>query len=275
MRCRIVGHSLLVCLFAVGLARTQSPVLTSSQKEEFLQTAKILNTRVLSEGVTQSTRASLSNREVTHDASIQGIDEDKNVFTSALGTELNFKDTYKANIAAYRLAKLLGLGDMVPPSIERSFDRAPAAFTWWVDDVLMTEKERYFTKKHPPNPDRWNRQMYAVRVFDELIYNTDRNLGNLVIDKEWNLHMIDHTRAFRLHKKLKNEKNLTRCERGLFTALQALSQAGLQQELTPYLNDWEIDAVLARRNLIVKLFESLAAQKGEAAIFYDLPLLQK
>jgi hypothetical protein len=259
----------------VGLARTQSPVFTSSQKEEFLQTAKILNTRTLSEGVTQSTRASLSNREVTHDASIQGIDEHKNVFTSALGTELSFKDTYKANVAAYRLAKLLGLGDMVPPSIERSFDRAPAAFTWWVDDVLMTEKERYFKKKPPPDPDRWNRQMYAVRVFDELIYNTDRNLGNLVIDKEWNLHMIDHTRAFRLHKKLKSEKNLTRCDRNLFTALQALDRASLLQELTPFLNSEEIDAILARRNLIVKLFQNLAAQKGAAAVFYDFLALQE
>ena len=269
MRRRSVGHSLLVGLFAFGLAKAESPALTSEQKEEFLQTAKVLKTRTLSEGVTQSLRASLSDRDFTHDASIQAIDENKNVFTSALGTELNFKDTYKANIAAYRLAKLLGLGDMVPPSIERSLDRSSAAFTWWVDDVLMTEKERYFTKKAPPDPDRWNRQMYLVRIFDELIFNTDRNLGNLVIDRKWNLHMIDHTRAFRLHKKLKNEKNLTRCDRKLFAALQVLDRTSLQQELTPYLDKGEIGAVLARRDLIVRLFEDLAAQKGDAAVFYD------
>jgi hypothetical protein len=251
------------------LASAESPALTSSQQEEFLRTAKILKSRTLSEGITQSIRANLSDRDVTHDASIQGIDEYKMVFTSALGTELNFKDTYKANIAAYRLAKLLGLGAMVPPSIERSYERAPAAFTWWVDDVLMTEKERYFTKKLSPDPDRWNKQMYLVRIFDELIYNTDRNLGNLVIDKNWNLHMIDHTRAFRLHKKLKSEKNLTRCDRKLFTALQGLSRSGLQQELTPYLNKGEIDAILARRDLIVRRFEDLAAQKGDTAVFYD------
>lgn len=267
MRRRNVGLGLLVALFVV-FAKAQSPVLTNSQKEEFLRTAKVLKTRTLSEGVTQSLRASLSDGKITHDASIQGIDEHKRVFTTALGTELNFKDTYKGNLAAYRLAKLLGLGDMVPPSIERRFGRATAAFTWWVDDVLMTEKQRYLTKKVPPDLDRWNRQMYLVRVFDELIYNTDRNLGNLIIDHRWNLHMIDHTRAFRLHKKLKTPKNLVQCERSLFTALQTLDKASLEQELTPYLNNGEINAVLARRDLIVKVFEDLAAQKGDAAVFY-------
>jgi hypothetical protein len=29
--------------------------------------------------------------------------------------------------------------------------------------------------------------MYVCRVFDQLIYNTDRNLGNLVITKDWKL----------------------------------------------------------------------------------------
>ena len=270
MRRQNVGLGLLIALFVLGFAKAQSLVLTSSQKEEFLRTAKVLKTRMLSEGVTQSRRASLSDGETTHDASIQGIDEHKRVFTTALGTELNFKDTYKANIAAYRLAKLLGLGDMVPPSIERRFGGAPAAFTWWVDDVLMTEKQRYFTKKSPPDPNRWNRQMYVVRIFDELIYNTDRNLGNLIIDHKWNLHMIDHTRAFRLHKKLKTPKNLVQCERSLFASLRTLDKGSLEQELTPYLNNGEINAVLARRDLIVKVFEDLAAQKGDAAVFYDL-----
>jgi len=40
--------------------------------------------------------------------------------------------------------------------------------------------------------------MWVVRLFDQLIYNTDRNLGNLLIDKSWRLWMIDHTRAFKV-----------------------------------------------------------------------------
>ena len=184
-------------------------------------------------------------------------------------TELNFKDTYKANIAAYRLGKMLGLGGMIPPSVERRVKGSTSAVTWWVDDVLMTEKERFFKKKNSPDPASWNRQMYIVRVFDQLIYNVDRNLGNIVIDKSWNLHMIDHTRAFRLHKKLKNQENLVRCDRKLFAALQALERGAMRRELKPLLSNQEIDAVLARRDRIVKLFEQKAAQKGKSAVFYD------
>ena len=36
-----------------------------------------------------------------------------------------------------------------------------------------------------------------MRVFDELIANTDRNQGNMLIDKQWKLWLIDHTRGFR------------------------------------------------------------------------------
>jgi hypothetical protein len=260
---------LLAGLLGFGLTYAQSPELTITQKEEFLRKAKVGKTRTLSQGITQSLKASLSDGRITHDASIQDIDEFKTVFTSALGTEMNFKDTYKGNIAAYRLARLLNLEAMVPPSIERSYRGAAAAFTWWVDDVLMTEKERFFAKKLSPDPASWNNQMYIVRVFDQLIYNTDRNLGNLVIDKNWNLHMIDHTRAFRLHKKLREEQNLVRCDRVLFSSLQALDRNGLRQELAPYLSNSEIDALLARRDRIVKVFQDRAAGSGDAAVFYD------
>ena len=111
--------------------------------------------------------------------------------------------------------------------------------------------------------------MYIVRVFDQVIYNMDRNLGNLVIDKSWRVHMIDHTRAFRLHKKLKSPENLTRCDRKLFTALQALARDEMRQELSPFLTNSEIDAVLARRDRIVELFKQKAAQSSDSTVFYD------
>ena len=67
-----------------------------------------------------------------------------------------------------------------------------------------------------PTPRAWNRQMWVVRLFDQLIYNTDRNLGNLLIDKDWRLWMIDHTRAFKLFTEPKSPKNLApQCARGL------------------------------------------------------------
>ncbi len=243
--------------------------LSLEEKEQFLRTAKIIRLKRLSEGITGSMRATLTDGKITHDAHVQTIDEYKPVFTSALGTEIHFKDTYKGNIAAYRLAKLLGIAHMVPPSVYRKVKGDSAAVTWWVDNVLMTEKERYFKKITPPDSDRWNKQIYIVRVFDQLIYNTDRNLGNLLITTDWRIKMIDHTRAFRLYRKIKNPRDLVKCDRKLFEAMKRLDEATLTRELKDYLTKAEIRAMLARRDLIVEYFEKLAAEKGENAVFYD------
>ena len=70
---------------------------------------------------------------MTHDASIQAINDFKPVYATSMGTEINFKDTYKANIAAYRLGKMLGLADMIPPSVDREVEGDASAVTWWVD----------------------------------------------------------------------------------------------------------------------------------------------
>ncbi len=262
---------ILLGLILAGCAWTWRDALhlTLEEKEHFLKTAKIIRLKRLSEGITGSMRATLTDGKITHDAHVQTIDEYKPVFTSTLGTEINFKDTYKGNIAAYRLAKLLGIAHMVPPSVYRKVQGNSAAVTWWVDNVLMTEKQRYFKKITPPDSDVWNKQIYIVRVFDNLIYNTDRNLGNLLITNDWRIKMIDHTRAFRLYRKIKSPRDLVKCDRKLFEALKRLDEATLMQELRPYLTKPEIRALLARRDLIVEYFEKLIAEKGEDTVLYD------
>ena len=243
---------------------------SQTEMEDFLLNAKIVEHKSLAMGVTNSERAVLSDGKLQHDAHIQTINESKTSFTSNRGTELNFKDTYKYNIAAYRLGKILDL-NMIPVSIERKAAGKSAAVTWWVDDTMMTELDRKKKDLEPPDKDSWNKQMYVVRVFDQLIYNTDRNLGNLVIDKNWQIWMIDHTRAFRLMDKLQNEKNLVQCDRKFLASLRKLDEATMMAQLQPFLSKGEIKAILKRRDLIVKFFESEIAAKGEAAVVYDLP----
>jgi len=43
-----------------------------------------------------------------------------------------------------------------------------------------------------------------MRVFSQLVYDTDRNLGNVLISEDWHLWMIDFTRAFRNNPWLEN-----------------------------------------------------------------------
>ncbi len=244
--------------------------LTREQKEEFLRTARIVRTRDIPEGVTDPQRATLSDGRIAHDAHVQTVDIRKSVYKTTEGMEFNFTDSYKYNIAGYRLDKIMGLG-MVPVSVKRKVGGNWAAVTWWIDDVLMTEKQRKKRKIPTPNPDHWNKQMYCLRVFDQLIYNMDRNLGNLVITKDWRIHMIDHTRAFRTHRVLKNPKDLVQCDRKLLAALRGLTYETLAGELRPYLTKSQIKALLARRDLIVKYFDNAVAEKGEQAVLYDLP----
>ncbi len=244
--------------------------LSREQQEEFLRTARIVRTRNIPVGVTDPQRATLSDGRITHDAQIQTVDIREAVYKTPKRTEFNFTDSYKYNIAGYRLDKILGLG-MVPVSVKRRVGRKSAAVTWWIDDVLMTEGERKSRKIPTPNPDHWNKQMYRVFVFDQLIYNTDRNSGNLAITKDWRIHMIDHTRAFRTHRALKSPKDMVQCGRKLLAALRGLTYETLAGELRPYLTKSQIKALLARRDLIVEYFDDAVAEKGEQKVLYDLP----
>jgi hypothetical protein len=243
--------------------------LTRAEMEVFLRTAAILKHKELGTGVTHSIRATLSDGKIQHDAHIQQIDESKTTFQTDRGTELNFRDSWKFNIAAYRLDQILDL-NMTPMSVERSALGKQSAITWWLDGTIM-EIDRKKKRLEPTNQDSWNRQMYVVRVFDQLIYNTDRKLQNLMIDaKEWRIWMIDHTRAFRMRTDLQEVKNLVKCDRKLLAGLRKLDLAALQ-ELKPYVTDQEIKGLLARRDKIVKFFDNAIAAKGEAAVLYDLP----
>lgn len=239
--------------------------LTEEQKIQFLLTAKIGRTRSASRGVTGTQRATLSDGSLTHDASIQSIDESKATFQTAMGTELNFRDSWKFDVAGYKLDRLLGL-NMTPVSVERRYKGSSACFTWWVDDVLMLELDRVKKKVQPPDVLSWNEQMEIVRVFDQLIFNTDRNLGNLVIDRRWRIWMIDHSRAFRMSHDIREPKNLTRCDRALLAKMKELTEPQLTSAMGEYLTKMEIQGMLARRDKIVKHFE----EKG-SGFLYDSP----
>ena len=90
--------------------------LTPQQKEDFLTKAKITQSKEAKKGVTGTSRVTLTDGTVTHDASVQTIDESKQFFLNEIG----FKDSYKFNIAGWKLARLVGIEDMVPPSVRRN-----------------------------------------------------------------------------------------------------------------------------------------------------------
>jgi uncharacterized protein YkvS len=252
----------LACLAVTPFHLYAADAVSWEQQEEFLLKAKIGNIVSSKKGVTGTSEVTLSDGTLTHKASVQAIHDAKTVW---LG-EVNFKDYHEFNIAGWRLARLLGIGDMVPLSVQRKFKGSNASYTWWVDDVKMDELKMRADKVSAPNQTTWNQELAVVRVFDQLIYNMDRNQTNLLIGSDWRIWMIDHGRAFRAHKTLKDPAMLTQIDRKLLAALKTLDEPTLKKEFKDLVDGTGIRALLERRDLIVKFFEA----KGESAL-YDRP----
>ncbi len=260
-----------ICLFIEAAARAQAPdeaSLTKDQIKQFLLTAKVIGSKPSKKGVTHTTRLTLSNGTITHDASYQPIDEHKSEMKLASGaTVFNFVDSYKFNIAAYTLSEMLEIDDMLPVYVEREWQGHAGSLSWWLP-VKMDEEDRVAKKITPPNPSAWNKQMYRVRVFDQLIYDTDANLTNVVIGPDWQIWRIDFTRAFRTNKDLHKPGDLVQCERHLFQKLKELNGRELEEKTRHYLTKDEVQAVMARRDKIVARFDELIKEKGEKEVLY-------
>jgi hypothetical protein len=244
------------------------PNLTKEQIKHFLATAEVVKSHQSKKGSTNTSRLTLSDGTITHDASFQPIDEHKREMKLASGAiEMNFVDSYKYNIAAYALAEMLGLDGMVPVYVERKYDGKKGSLSWWLP-VKMDAADRY-TKKIPvPDPDAWNNQMHKIWVFDQLVSDADANLTNLLIGENWQIWRVDFSRAFRLNKEPKDYKELVRCDRQLLQRLKALDGKELTEKTKGYLDKDEVAAVMMRRDKIVERFQKLVAEKGEKEVLY-------
>ncbi len=248
--------------------QTAAPALSREQIREFLLTANIIKAKDTVKGVTRPLRMTLSDGTLTHDAAFSTVDEHKNIERFEGGrAELDFVDSYKFSLAAYKVAELVGLDHMMPVHVEREWRGKKGALAWWVD-AKMDEGERLKSKVTIPNPAAWNQQMYRMRVFMQLVADTDRNVGNLLIDADWKLWMIDFTRAFRRNKSVLSDKDLKKCDRELLAKLRTLTAEQVAAATKPYLTNAEVVPLLSRRDQIVKLFDALAARNGEAQVLY-------
>ena len=259
----------MACLVCAGVARAaDDTTLTKDQIKQFLLTAKVVGSKHTGKGVTQPWRLTLSDGTITHDASFQAIDEHKTNMQFASGrSEMNFVDSYKYNIAAYSLAELIGLDDIVPVYVERKWKGDSGSLSWWLP-VKMDEEERHKQNLVAPDADAWNKQMYKVRVLDQLVYDNDPNLTNVLISEDWKIWRIDFTRSFRTFKDLRNPGDLVRCDRQLFEKLKALDANQLTEKTKHYLTKDEVKAVMTRRDKIVDRFQKLIAEKGENEVLY-------
>ena len=180
-----------------------------------------------------------------------------------------YRDAAIFESAAYELSELLGIG-RVPPVVERSIDGQQGTVQIWMEgirpEVVLIQGEQL----HPPDVMRWKQQKQIMYVFDNLTANSDRNQGNLLIDRSWNIWFIDHTRAFKRSSTLIYRDKLTRCERQLWISLREVDEETLRQRVEPYLESQEISKLLTRRRLLIRHIQSLINKNGEEEVLFDL-----
>lgn len=258
---------ILLLLATAAGAQVQSQVIQGEELENFLRKAEIVEAKTLSIGITAPKKVTLVLDGQTRYGVWKNVDEYKDVMKFADGrVDMNFQDSWKSEIAAYEIDKIIGLG-MIPATVERTYKGSKGSVQFWVES-LMSEAEHLKTKSVSPNPIVFNELMYKTRLFDNMVYNTDRNLQNLLITKDWELILIDHSRAFRPQTMLKTPKDLERFSRSMLEGIGKLTLENLTQRTGQYLPKPQIQGVLKRRDQILALAKKTAAEKGEAETFY-------
>ncbi len=266
----LLGHGMAAAQAAPqpGTAPAPARPLTVDEQITFLKTARVESSRKIGKGITGALRVVLTDGSRTHEAAFQSVAEEPRFDGRKRAGELRFTDHYRYNIAAWRLASHLGLGAMMPATVERDIAGKRGALSWWVDDVLMDEAEREAKDLQPSDVRSFARQRQRMAVFAELVRDTDRNKGNVVYTKDWRVIMLDFTRAFRLETPLRSPSQLAVCDRALLAAMRALTRDDLNRVLDHAVTGDETKAILTRRDLLVAHFDRLIAERGEKVVLY-------
>ena len=242
---------------APAAAQQPQPTATKSAKiwqgrnaefEEFIRTAPFVKVSDVPIGVTRPKRGYFAPGGLVESAAWKLLPP---------GRPNGYWESYKSEIAAYELDKLLGM-DMVPPVVEKRVDGDRGAAILWVKPVRAWKEV-----ENLPKPEKWNRQAVRMKMFDNLIHNPDRNAGNLIVDDDWNLYLIDHSRAFISEKKLPFQ--MVRIDAELWDKMLALDEPTLVTALGTWLDGGNIRAMLRRRDAMKVVIDDLVKRTGPLA----------
>jgi len=246
------------------------PFRDSADAVDFLRNATIVSVDEVGEGSTRPKKVLLERDGVRAHAIFRSFErvQERVVDPDTGQTRFQpFKDSALFEAAAYELATMLDL-PFVPPTTRRVVDNRDGTLQLWIESA-MSETQRQERGIEPPNATWWRGVLQALVIFDNLASNADRNTTNLLIDPDWGVWFIDHTRAFQQDRDLRNPEHIGFIERRLFRLLRDLPDADIRERMSPYLDGREIGALLRRRARIVEHIETLIERQGEGAVLFD------
>lgn len=265
---RVVAVAIVTSGVTLGARQEPAVDFQGPAAEAFLTKARVTASHEVGEGVTNALKVTMELHGTTHFAIFKSIDERKfGVQTMADGSaEIGFQDSWQTEVAAYLVDRMLGLG-MVPATVERRVNGSAGSVQWFIES-MMAESDRIANNVKPPDVEAWNEQSLKVILFDELIANVDRHMKHILITKDWEIRLIDHSRTFRARQSLSHPEKLTRFSRSLLDAIRKLDPKEVKQKAGRYLDATQIDRLFKRRDLLIRLADKLVAERGEAAVLY-------
>ena len=255
----------------VAAQLTPEEVADREKWEVFLKTAEIVGEEQMSsrKAVTSPWVLRLKKGDVTRQA----------VWKNPEGRMGGFIEGWRFEIAAYRIDQLLGL-NMVPPTVERPFRENRGSCQLWIEKCFsLREKDEQGIRQPSIKNIPLNRATYLQRLLDNLIANNDRHKGNILYTPDWRMILIDHSRAFltgsRATKRLIYTKDhpegprlMSELPRSVVEKLKALTAEEVKRSVGEYLNGKEIEAIMARRDLILVEIDRLVKEHGEENVLY-------
>jgi hypothetical protein len=239
------------------------PFASDDELMEFLRTASVVSRKTTETGITKPWKLLLEKDGIRAHAIFRYVEVEKKQTRVSDRTFLRFRDSAACECAAYVLARALGL-DNVPPAVPRTLRMKEGSVQIWVEDA-RDQKAGDF---RPPNISAWVKQLWDMGLFDNLILNVDRNIGNQKVSQDYKLWLIDHTRAFQPKGELLTPEKLRKINRQAWDRLQAMSDDELQDLVRDYLDGGQVQALVQRRQLLVELVTGLVEELGEDVVFY-------
>jgi len=221
--------------------------------EDFMKSAEVVSMKTTSVGVTHPSHALLAPGGPVTDIAWKPLKPGR--------YEGRF-ESYKSEIAAYELDKLLGL-NMVPPTVEKRVNGDLGAAVFWVKGArTFKELGGVPGQKGVEGPPAAHiayflKDMTKAKMFDDLIGNIDPNLGNWLLDTEWNIVLIDHSRALTDTKELYHQ--LLYFDPELWEKMKALDAASLTAAIGTWVEKGSIKAILERRDKMEQVIDKLKA----------------
>lgn len=270
MKIKTISAILFFICFIFGFW-DQCQSLTANQKkakqkelENYLKTAKIDPSWIRDGGRTEAYVVSLDDGKIKRRGFLKFTDNPR---------PHHLPDSYKYGIAAYELDKLLDL-NIVPTTVERKTKGRKGSLMIFLEGPLQ-ESDRRRRKIEPPDPKSFENTLEEIKIFENLTYFLSlcgqRDLGNILImyNEDWKVWMVDFSEAFELSPELIPGCEITRCSKKLYQNLLKLKDKKVRAKLRKYLNDEEIEALLNRKNLIIKKIKQLIDEKGEESVLFS------